>query len=83
MSGSLLFVSVTKGTEQRVGIRLKSLQVGLVTVRDVIAQVFHAHFELGDADFEAAFLFLQMDELLARGSQSDFDSFGAFVNLRA
>ena len=83
MRGSLFLVSVTEGTNQRVAIRLKSLQVGLVAMRDVIAEVLHPHFELGDADFEAAFLFLQLDELLAGGTQGDFDSFGAFVNLGA
>ena len=83
MRRRFFLVSVAKRTDQRVAIRLKSLKVGLVAVGDVIAEVFHAHFELSDADFEAAFLFLQLDELLPGGTQSDFDGFRVFVNLRA
>ena len=74
-------VAFAESNEERVGVRLEGLEVCLVALGGMAADVFHAHFGLGGLHLDAAALILELGELLAGGAEGGFDGFGGFHNL--
>ena len=81
--GLLLGSAIPIGAEQRVGVGLEFLEVELIALGDMGANILHAHFHLGLANFETPFLLLQFDHLTTGAAKSGIDGFGLRMHFLA